>query len=129
MVTCTRQRLLIRILLIEIQCQAGERVDALHENGCAASPAVGELCQLASHPRWIIDPTISNYLWWRVWSWLLRKHPRTGKHAIWVQHHVRRWPQYNGVRLYSPTTMRIQRYRYRGSQIPTPRAIIDAVPA
>lgn len=73
--------------------------------------------------------TIGNYLWWRVWTWLLRKHPRTGKRAIWAHHHVRKWPEYNGVRLYNPTTMRIQRYRYRGAQIPTPWEIINAVSA
>jgi len=73
--------------------------------------------------------TIGNYLWWRVWTWLLHKHPRTGKRAIWAQYHLRRWPDYNGVRLYNPTTMRIQRYRYRGSQIPTPWEPINAVPA
>lgn len=72
---------------------------------------------------------IANYMWWRVWSWLLHKHPRTGKRALWAQHHVRRWPQYNGVRLYNPTTMRIQRYRYRGSKIPTPWATHLVVPA
>lgn len=72
---------------------------------------------------------IANYLWWRVWSWLLHKHPRTGKRALWARHHVRGWPQYNGVRLYNPTTMHIQRYRYRGSQIPTPWATSMVVPA
>jgi RNA-directed DNA polymerase len=73
--------------------------------------------------------SIRNYLWWRVWSWLLHKHPRTGKRALWARHHVQGWPQYNGVRLYDPTTMHIQRYRYRGSQIPTPWAAPIVVPA
>jgi len=73
--------------------------------------------------------TIRNYLWWRVWTWLLHKHPHTGKRAIWAQYHVRKWPEYNGIRLYDPTTMRIQRHNYRGSQIPTPWETINAVPA
>lgn len=72
---------------------------------------------------------IANYLWWRVWSWLMHKHPRTGKRALWARHHVRRWPQYNDVRLYNPTTMRIQRYPYRGSAIPTPWATTHAATA
>ena len=72
---------------------------------------------------------IRNYLWWRVWSWLMHKHPRTYKRALWASYHVRKWPEYNGVRLYDPTTMRIQRYRYRGSKIPTPWAPSSAVPA
>jgi RNA-directed DNA polymerase len=72
---------------------------------------------------------IANYMWGRVWSWLMHKHPRTGKRALWARHHVRGWPQYNDVRLYDPTTMHIQRYRYRGSKIPTPWAAPIVVPA
>jgi RNA-directed DNA polymerase len=72
---------------------------------------------------------LGHYLWWRVWRWLLHKHPRTGKHAIATRYHMRGGPEYNDVRLYNPTTMRIQRYRYRGAQIPTPWEIINAVPA
>jgi RNA-directed DNA polymerase len=72
---------------------------------------------------------IRHYLWWRVWARLLNKHPRTGKRAIFAQHHVHRWPHYNGVRLYDPTTMRIQRYRYRGTKIPNPWETTSAVPA
>ena len=59
----------------------------------------------------------------------MHKHPRTYKRALWASYHVRKWPEYNGVRLYDPTTMRIQRYRYRGSKIPTPWAPSSAVPA
>lgn len=73
--------------------------------------------------------TIGSYLWWRVWRWLLRKHPRTGKRALWARHHVRGQLEYNGVRLYNPTTMRIQRHRYRGAQIPTLWDTINAVSA
>lgn len=72
---------------------------------------------------------IGHYLWWRVWRWLLHKHHRAGKRVIATRYHMRGGPEYNGVRLYNPTTMRIQRYRYRGSQIPTPWEIINAVPA
>jgi RNA-directed DNA polymerase len=64
--------------------------------------------------------TVGNYLWWRVWTWLLHKHPHAGKRTLWAQYHVRGWPEHNGTRLYHPTAMHIQRYRYRGSKIPTP---------
>lgn len=73
--------------------------------------------------------TIGNYLWWRVWTWLMHKHPHAGPRAIWARYHVRRWPEYNGVRLYHPATMRIQRYPYRGSKITTPWEPINAAPA
>lgn len=63
---------------------------------------------------------LQNYLWWRVWTWLLNKHPRTSKRWIIHRYYNGWWPEYNGVRLYQPTTMTIQRYRYRGTQIPTP---------
>jgi RNA-directed DNA polymerase len=63
---------------------------------------------------------LQNYMWWRVWEWLKNKHPRTSKRWI-IQHYYNRWrPEYNGVALYQPATMTIQRYRYRGTAIPTP---------
>lgn len=63
---------------------------------------------------------LQHYLWWRYWEWLKNKHPRTSKRWI-IRHYFNGWlPEYNGVRLYQPTTMTIQRYRYRGSKIPTP---------
>ena len=63
---------------------------------------------------------LQNYMWWRVWEWLKNKHPRTSKRWI-IQHYYTGWrPEYNGVALYQPATMTIQRYRYRGTAIPTP---------
>jgi RNA-directed DNA polymerase len=59
-------------------------------------------------------------MWWRVWEWLCNKHPRTGKRWI-IRRYYNGWqPEYNGVKLYQPTTMTIKRYRYRGTNIPTP---------
>lgn len=63
---------------------------------------------------------IGHYLWWRVWGWLRDKHPRTRRRETFRRYHVDRKLEYAGVRLYNPTTMRIQRYRYRGTKIPTP---------
>lgn len=60
------------------------------------------------------------FLWWRVWEWLKNKHPRTSKRWIIRRYYNDGWPEYNGVTLYKPATMTIQRYRYRGAQIPTP---------
>lgn len=63
---------------------------------------------------------LQSYMWWRVWEWLCNKHPRTSKREI-IRRYYNGWqPEYNGVRLYQPTTMTIKRYRYRGSKIPTP---------
>lgn len=69
------------------------------------------------------------YLWWRVWEWLKNKHPHTSRRALYAKYNASGWLEYRGVRLYDPTTMTIQRYRYRGSKIPTPWETSSAVPA
>ena len=63
---------------------------------------------------------LQDYIWWRIWRWLTKKHPRTGKRWIIQKYYNGWWPEYNGVKLYQPATMTIKRYRYRGSRIPTP---------
>jgi len=63
---------------------------------------------------------LQNYMWWRIWSWLIHKHPRTPKRQIIRRYYNGWWPEHNGVKLYQPATMTIQRYRYRGTRIPTP---------
>ncbi len=63
---------------------------------------------------------LQHYLWWRVWEWLKNKHPRTSARDLRSRYYNGWWPEYNGVALWQPTTMTIQRYRYRGNQIPTP---------
>jgi RNA-directed DNA polymerase len=72
---------------------------------------------------------IHHYLWWRIWRWLLHKHPRTSKGVIATRYNMRRVPTCNGVQLYNPTRMTIQRYRYRGSKIATPWDNITAATA
>lgn len=60
------------------------------------------------------------FTWRRVIRWLRRKHPR----ASWKQ--LRRrylpggWPTDDGVTLFDPRSVAIERYRYRGNSIPTP---------
>ena len=61
------------------------------------------------------------YTWRRVIGWLRDKHPR----VTWKQ--IRRrylaggwWPTDGKVELLNPTTVRTVRYRYRGSDIPSP---------
>lgn len=63
---------------------------------------------------------LQNYVWWRVWIWLVHKHPRRPKRQLIRRYYNGWWPEYNGVRLYQPTAMTIKRYRYRGTRIPTP---------
>jgi RNA-directed DNA polymerase len=61
------------------------------------------------------------YLWQETIRWIDRKHPRTG----WRQ--LRRrysngngWPAVGNAVLFNPETVRTERYRYRGRQIPEP---------
>jgi len=63
---------------------------------------------------------LCRYAWRRVICWLRHKHPR----ASWKQ--LRRrylpdwWPTEGRVRLANPAEVPVTRYRYRGTQIPTP---------
>lgn len=63
---------------------------------------------------------LQRYLWWRVWEWLKNKHPHTSRRILINRYYNGWWPEYQGVSLWQPTTMTIERYRYRGNQIPTP---------
>jgi RNA-directed DNA polymerase len=60
------------------------------------------------------------YAWWRMIYWIRRKHP----HLTWKQIR-RRYYGTDRIRegnlvLYNPAKMRVERYRYRGTQIATP---------
>jgi RNA-directed DNA polymerase len=63
---------------------------------------------------------LHNYTWWRIWYWLRKKHPRTPGRIVISRYYDGWTPEYNGVQLFSPTTMTIERYRYRGTRIQTP---------
>jgi RNA-directed DNA polymerase len=65
---------------------------------------------------------VQHHLWWAVWRWLRKKHPN--RNAGWIIGHYyghgRWWPQADGVTLFQPSTVAIKRYRFRGTNIPTP---------
>lgn len=64
---------------------------------------------------------LHRYLWRRVWLWLRKKHSKQSRRWI-IRRYYRQgwWPEVNGVELYKPGSMRIERHRYRGNKIPTP---------
>jgi RNA-directed DNA polymerase len=65
---------------------------------------------------------LDHFLWWRLTRWLPKQHPRQSMRWI-IRHYFRQsrwWPDANGVRIRPATDTRIERYRYRGSVIPTP---------
>ena len=59
------------------------------------------------------------YAWWRLLAWIRRKHP----HLTWKQLRRRYFGTdricEDGLVLYNPAKMRVQRYRFRGAQIAT----------
>jgi RNA-directed DNA polymerase len=65
---------------------------------------------------------LNAFSWRRVVNWLRRKHPRAS--WSWLRrHHLPRWRPTDGeLTLFNPATVRITRYRYRGTRIATPWA-------
>jgi RNA-directed DNA polymerase len=69
------------------------------------------------------------YAWWRVLSWIRRKHP----HLTWKELRRRFYGAdritAEGLTLYNPAKMRVLRYRFRGAKISTPYNIDVLDPA
>ena len=64
---------------------------------------------------------VDHFAWWRVFRWLRKKHPkRTWKYLR--QRYCRgRWAlNEGGLDLFRPSTVKVERYRYRGSRILLP---------
>ena len=62
------------------------------------------------------------YTWRRVWLWLRTKHPKATVRDLQRRYLNRWWSEQDGVVLFSPATVAITRYRYRGAAIPAPWA-------
>ncbi|GAC1593126.1 MAG: group II intron reverse transcriptase/maturase [Acidimicrobiales bacterium] len=65
---------------------------------------------------------LSAFTWRRVWCWLCHKHPKTGMRELQRRCLRRWWPEQDEVKLFNPATVAIVRYRYRGTNIPSPWA-------
>lgn len=64
---------------------------------------------------------LHNYLWCKVWAWLRKKHPQQTRKWIVRRYYPQGWwPETDGVELYKPGSMKIERHQYRGNRIPTP---------
>lgn len=63
---------------------------------------------------------LSNFVWHRAWTWLRSKHPKRNWKWIRRQYYPqqRGFPTAEGLGLFDPATVEIQRYRYRGTRIP-----------
>jgi RNA-directed DNA polymerase len=72
---------------------------------------------------------LAAFTWRRVWSWLRRKHRTTN----WKQLRRRYQPEgrltQDGVEMFNPAAVSIARYRYRGTDIPSPWRIRQSLQA
>ena len=74
---------------------------------------------------------LDSFVFRRILSWLRKRHNGMGMHRL-VSRHLPGWEiRSEGVELFRPQAVTIERYRYRGNQIPTPWARMEAagVPA
>lgn len=65
---------------------------------------------------------LRHYAYWRVVGWLRRRHRKRNWRWLRRTYLEERWPSHAGVELFNPAAVRIERYRYRGAQIPLPWA-------
>ena len=66
------------------------------------------------------------FTWRRVYNWLCHKHPTLGRKKL-VRHYYQQWrPRDGKVTLFNPATVAVTRYRYRGTQIPSPWPTAEA---
>lgn len=65
----------------------------------------------------------------RILGWLCKRRPRLGIHTL-VRRHFPNWEVRAGrIELFRPTRIGVERYRYRGAQIPTPWTKTTGSPA
>jgi RNA-directed DNA polymerase len=63
---------------------------------------------------------VDHYAFWRIVGWLRKRHPRLNMHTL-VRRFLPGWKiRAEGIEFFRPTVVAIQRYRYRGTRIPTP---------
>lgn len=63
---------------------------------------------------------LDHYAFWRVFGWLRKRHAGLNKHTL-VDRFMPNWVIKAGrIEMFRPQTLPIQRYRYRGTKIPTP---------
>lgn len=69
------------------------------------------------------------YAWWRMVAWIRRKHPKLGWKQIRRRYYGTDRISEDGMTLYNPAEMTVQRYRFRGALIGTPYNVEQVNPA
>ena len=63
---------------------------------------------------------VDHYAFWRIVGWLRKRHPRLNMHTL-VRRFLPGWKiRAEGIEFFRANTVAIERYRYRGTRIPTP---------
>jgi RNA-directed DNA polymerase len=69
------------------------------------------------------------YSWWRMILWIRRKHPKLTWKQLRRRYYGADRISEDGLVLYNPAKMRVERYRFRGAQISTPYNVDEVDPA
>lgn len=72
---------------------------------------------------------LAQWAWWRMILWIRRKHPRLTWKQVRRRYYGADRISEDGVTLYNPARMHVERYRYRGAQICTPYNVDEVDPA
>lgn len=68
---------------------------------------------------------VDHYAFWRIVGWLRKRHVGLNMHTL-VRRHLPGWRIHDaGIEMFRPYSVAIERYRYRGTNIPTPWASLS----
>ncbi len=63
---------------------------------------------------------VDHHAFWRIVGWLRKRHPKLNMHTL-VRRFLPGWQiRAEGIEMFRPRAVAIERYRYRGTKIPTP---------
>ena len=66
---------------------------------------------------------LDHYAFWRIFGWLRKRHPRLNRRTLVRRHLPGLGDQRRrGIEMFRPRAVTVDRYRYRGTKIPTPWA-------
>lgn len=84
------------------------------------NPALRGWCNYFRHGSSRTFGYVDHLAFWRIVGWLKKRHVGLNMHTL-VRRHLPGWRiRDGGIEMFRPTTVAIERYRYRGAQIPTP---------
>ncbi len=68
---------------------------------------------------------VDHFAFWRIVGWLRKRHLGLNMHTL-VRRYLPGWRiRDGGIEMFRPNAVAIERYRYRGTKIPTPWTSVD----